>query len=71
MNTTVLIVFIFMLGACLPISRLILNMIKRSDRYSDEYKRKAQVLQNVFSIICILGAFGLLMLLRSSLNAAG
>ena len=71
MNTTVSIVFIFMLGACLPISRLILNMIKRSDKYSDEYKHKAQIWQNVFSIMCILGAFVLLMLLRSSLNAAG
>ena len=68
--TTLLIVSICMLGSCLPISRLILNMIKRSDRYSDEYKRKAQIWQNVFRVICLLGAFVLLMVLSSSLNSA-
>ncbi|MDE7347340.1 MAG: hypothetical protein K2N48_11470 [Muribaculaceae bacterium] len=68
--TTLLIVAICMLGACLPISRLILNMIKRSDRYSDEYRRKAQIWQNVFRVLCILGAFVLLMVLESSLNSA-
>lgn len=60
-----------MLGAYLPISRLILNMIKRNDRYSDEFKRKAQMWQNVFRVVCLLGAFGLFMVLRSSLSAAG
>lgn len=69
--TTLLIVLICMLGACLPISRLILNMIKRSDRYSDEYKRKAQMWQNVFRVVCLLGAFALLMWLRSYLSSGG
>ena len=68
--TTFLIVCICMLGACLPISRSILNMIKRNDRYSDEFKRKAQMWQNVFRVVCLLGAFVLLMVLRSSLNSA-
>ena len=59
-----------MLGACLPISRLVLNMIKRSDKYSDEFKRKAQIWQNVFRVLCILVAFILFMVLRSYLNSA-
>ena len=59
-----------MLGSCLPISRLVLNMIKRSDRYSDEFKHKAQVWQNVFRVFCILAAFVLFMVLRSYLNSA-
>lgn len=67
---TFLIIIICMLGACLPISRLFLNMIKRSDRYSDEFKRKAQVWQNVFRVVCILAAFVLFMVLRSYLNSA-
>ena len=67
---TFLIIVICMLGSCLPISRLILNMIKRSDKYSDEFKRKAQVWQNVFRVFCILAAFVLLMVLRSYLNSA-
>ena len=67
---TFLIILICMLGSCLPISRLVLNMIKRSDRYSDEFKRKAQVWQNVFRVFCILAAFVLFMVLRSYLNSA-
>ncbi len=67
---TFLIIVICMLGSCLPISRLVLNMIKRSDRYSDEFKRKAQVWQNVFRVFCILAAFVLFMVLRSYLNSA-
>ncbi len=67
---TFLIVLICMLGACLPISRLVLNMINRSDRYSDEFKRKARIWQNVFRVMCILVAFVLLMVLRSYLNSS-
>lgn len=68
--TTFLIVLIFMLGACLPLSRTVLNMIKRNDKYSDEFKRKAQIWQNVFRIVCVVVALVLFLILRSSLNSA-
>lgn len=68
--TTVFIVFIVMLGASLPVSRAILNMIKRSDKYSDEYKKKAQMWQNIYRVTCIVLAFVLLLMLRSHLGPA-
>lgn len=68
--TTFLIVLIFMLGASLPLSRAILNMIKRSDRYTEEFKRKAQVWQNIYRIACFVGAIVLLLILKSSFNSA-
>lgn len=68
--TTFLIVVICMLGACLPLSRVLLNMINRSDKYTDEYKRKAQMWQNVFRVFCLLAAFVLIMVLRSYLNSS-
>ncbi len=68
--TTVFIVFIVMLGASLPMSRAILNMIKRSDKYSDEYKKKAQMWRNIYRVACIVLAFVLWLMLRSHLGSA-
>lgn len=67
--TTFLIVLIVMLGASLPVSRSILNMIKRSDKYSDEYKRKAQMWQNIYRVACLVVAIVLLLYLKSSFNS--
>ena len=60
-----LIMVAFLLGTCIPLSRLVLNNIKRSDKYTDAYKKKAEVFQNVFNIFCIVGAIIIIIILKN------
>lgn len=60
-----LIIVAFLLGTCIPVSRLVLNRIKRSDKYTDAYKKKAEVFKNVFNIFCIIGAIIIIVILKN------
>ena len=60
-----LIILAFLLGTCIPISRLVLNNIKRSEKYTDAYKKKAEVFQNIFNISCIIGAIIIIIILKN------
>lgn len=63
---TYYIVGICLIGMCLPISRLVLNMIKRSNKYSDDFKHKASVCKMVFDVLCFIGVMVLFILMRRS-----
>lgn len=67
---TYYIIGICLIGMCLPISRMILNMIKRSDKYSEKFKHKAGIFKNIFDILCFLAVIILFILMRQSFNEA-
>ena len=46
-----LIVIMILLGACIPISRLIQLRIEANPKYSDEYKHKAKVIHNIVMLV--------------------
>ena len=63
-----LIIVAFLLATCIPLSRLVLNNIKRSNKFTDAYKKKAEAFQNVFNIFCIIGAIIIIIILKTTDN---
>lgn len=51
---TTLIIGICLLGAFIPLSRLAVNMIKRNEKYSEDFKHKISKYQNIFNIVCVI-----------------
>lgn len=54
------------LGACLPLSRIVLIYIKRSNKYSEEFKQKAVIYRNIFVIVCMVLAVILLLIINKA-----
>lgn len=63
---TMLILGIFFCGACIPLSRLVLNYIKRSSKYSEDFKLKMSTYQSIFNIACIVIMLVFCFILKSS-----
>lgn len=63
---TFIIIGICFFGALIPLSRLAVNIIKRNDKYSDDFKHKIAIYQNIFNIVCIVVMLILFLVLNAS-----
>lgn len=60
---TALIIVAGLVCALIPISRIIQLNIQRSSKYSDDFKHKAKIINNVVNLTCVVAGVVILLIL--------